>query len=166
MSGMIVNFCVSDCFTGERNKPFLNERKNQPVILSLLNGNCEAWDCTVLFYVLLKSGHQLLVPARPKGARSLPLQKSEYVDMLREERNAIAHAKTSKLSDAEFHQRIQNIEMAFSGIGFSTDGLNKMKTATLQTKELKALKDLLRKEEERYDFQTDPCNQIHSNHLD
>ena len=141
-------------FADERNKTFLNQGKNHPIKQSLLNGDCETWDCTVLFYVLLSSGHQLLMPARRKQLRTQPLQDSEYVDMLREERNAVAHAKKAELSDAEFYQLVQNVEIAFHGIGFSTDCVNKMKTAVLETSEVKALKDLLKTEVERYDLDT------------
>ena len=139
-------------FVDERNKTFLNQGKNHPIKQSLLNGDCETWDCTVLFYVLLSSGHQLLMPARRKQLRTRPLQDSEYIDMLREERNAVAHAKKAELSDAEFYQLVQNVKMAFRGIGFSTDCVNKMKIAVLETSEVKALKDLQKAEVERYDL--------------
>ena len=139
-------------FADERNKTYLSQGTNHPIKRSLLNGNCETWDCTVLFYALLSSGHQLLMPARRKQLRTQPLQDSEYVDMLREGRNAITHAKKAELSDTEFHQLVLNVEMAFRGIGFSTDCVNKMKTAVLETSEVKALKDLLKAEVERYDL--------------
>ena len=120
---------------------------------SLLNGCCQDWDCTVLFYVLLSSSHQLINPPRHKGSRSHPLQQSEWVDILREERNKIAHTKQAKLPQSKFDDLVQNVEMAFRGLGFSLVVLDQMKEAVLQTQDVKNLQDMFTKEMERYSLQ-------------
>ena len=89
-----------------------NSNKRDKHITTIVEqGISEQFDPTVLFFCLLYSGTNLLLPgARKKEFRMSPFYESERVDQLREQRNAVAHATTPSLSEADFQTRIQDIE--------------------------------------------------------
>ncbi len=67
------------------------------------NGDTSDWDPTLLFFVLLYSGLQLITPCRKKAQRNIPLFDSEVIDILREIRNGcFAHLKDMSLPSVEF----------------------------------------------------------------
>ena len=88
-----------------------SKKRDKHMITTVEQGISEQFDTTVLFFCLLNSGTNLLLPgARKKELRMSPFYESECVDQLREQRNAMAHATTPSLSGADFQTRIQEIE--------------------------------------------------------
>ena len=92
----------------------------------------------------------MLSPARQKQLRTPPLLESEYVEVLREERNRTFHKEEAKLSQEEFDSLIENVTTAFYGIGACINGIDKMKTAVLQTRKVKELQWYMEREVARY----------------
>ena len=88
-----------------------SKKRDKHITTTVEQGISEQFDPTVLFFCLLYSGTNLLLPgARKKELRVSPFYESERVDQLREQRNAVAHATTPSLSEADFQTRIQEIE--------------------------------------------------------
>ena len=88
-----------------------SKKRDKHITTTVEQGISEQFDPTVLFFCLLNSGTNLLLPgARKKELRMSPFYESERVDQLREQRNAVAHATTPSLSEADFQTRIQEIE--------------------------------------------------------
>ena len=86
--------------TAKNKKGDLNKVMYQAKILA---GNCELWDPTILFYVLLYSGLKLTDKCRPKGYRVYPLNDGERVDRLREIRNEFyGHPESTSVASATF----------------------------------------------------------------
>ena len=77
----------------------------------LLYGDEEKWDTTVLMFVLLFSGLELIEDCRKKEERNDPLRESEEIDKIREIRNScFAHAESMRCPDSEFEKMIGNIK--------------------------------------------------------
>ena len=88
-----------------------SKKRDKHMTATVEQGILEQFDFTVLFFCLLNSGTNLLLPgARKKELRMSPFYESECVDQLREQRNAVAHATTPGLSEADFQTRIREIE--------------------------------------------------------
>ena len=88
-----------------------SKKRDKHITTTVEQGISEQFDPTVLFFCLLYSGTNLLLPgARKKELRVSPFYESERVDQLREQRNAVAHATTPSLSEADFQTRIREIE--------------------------------------------------------
>ena len=88
-----------------------SKKKDKHIVDTVEEGSTANFDCTTLFYSLLFSGTDLLLPVmRKKELRVSPFYESERVDQLREQRNAVAHATTPSLSEADFQTKIQEIE--------------------------------------------------------
>ena len=88
-----------------------SKKRDKHITATVEQGISEEFDPTVLFFCLLYSGTNMLLPgARKKEFRVSPFYESERVDQLREQRNAVAHATTPSLSGADFQTRIQEIE--------------------------------------------------------
>ena len=92
-----------------------SKKRDQHITTTVEQGISEQFDPTVLFFCLLYSGTNLLLPgARKKELRVSPFYESERVDQLREQRNAVAHATTPSLSEADFQTKIQDIEYIYT----------------------------------------------------
>ena len=88
-----------------------SKKRDKHITTTVEQGISEQFDPTVLFFCLLNSGTNLLLPVmRKKELRVSPFYESERVDQLREQRNAVAHAPTPSLSETDFQTRIQEIE--------------------------------------------------------
>ena len=88
-----------------------SKKRDKHIVDTVKQGSTANFDCTTLFYSLLFSGTDLLLPVmRKKELRVSPFYESERVDQLREQRNAVAHATTPSLSEADFQAKIQEIE--------------------------------------------------------
>ena len=88
-----------------------SKKRDKHITTTVQQGISEQFDPTVLFFCLLNSGTNLLLPVvRKKELRMSPFFESERVDQLREQRNAVAHVTTPSLSEADFQTKIQEIE--------------------------------------------------------
>ncbi|KAI0232758.1 hypothetical protein LSAT2_016949 [Lamellibrachia satsuma] len=88
-----------------------SKKRDKHTTTTVEQGISEQFDPTVLFFCLLYSGTNLLLPGtRKKELRVPPFYESERVDQLREQRNAVAHATTPSLSEADFQAKIREIE--------------------------------------------------------
>ena len=88
-----------------------SKKRDKHITTTVEQGISEQFDPTVLFFCLLNSGTNLLLPVmRKKELRVSPFYESERVDQLREQRNAVAHATTPSLSETDFQTRIREIE--------------------------------------------------------
>ena len=89
----------------------MSKKRDKHITTIVEQGISEQFDTTVLFFCLLNSGTNLLLPgARKKELRMSPFYESECMDQLREQRNAMAHATTPSVSEADFQTRIREIE--------------------------------------------------------
>ena len=88
-----------------------SKKRDKHITTTVEQGISEQFDPTVLFFCLLNSGTNLLLPVmRKKELRVSPFYESERVDQLREQRNAVAHATAPSLSETDFQTRIREIE--------------------------------------------------------
>ena len=88
-----------------------SKKRDKHTATTVEQGISEQFDPTVLFFCMLYSGTNLLLPGtRKKELRVPPLYESECVDQLCEQRNAVAHATTPSLSEADFQAKIREIE--------------------------------------------------------
>ena len=89
-----------------------NQRRNAKLLTTMINGDREEWDCTMLFYAILFSDCI--------GLGLNPVVKSN-VDGLRKFRNEeFAHMPKGYLSDPDFQTAIGKVHAAFQGLGLST----------------------------------------------
>ena len=88
------------------------QREKAHLLATMVNGNRAEWDCTMLFYAILFSDCI--------GNGLNPTIKSK-VDDLRKFRNEdFAHMPHGHLTDAEFQNAINKVEVAFQALGLST----------------------------------------------
>ena len=88
-----------------------SKKRDKHTTTTVEQGISEQFDPTVLFFCLLYSGTNLLLPGtRKKELRMPPFHESERMDQLHEQRNAVAHATTPSLSEADFQAKIREIE--------------------------------------------------------
>ena len=88
------------------------QREKAHLLDTMVNGNSAEWDCTMLFYAILFSNCI--------GNDLNPTIKSK-VDDLRKFRNEdFAHMPHGHLTDAEFQNAINKVEVAFQALGLST----------------------------------------------
>ena len=88
------------------------QREKAHLLDIMVNGNSAEWDCTMLFYAILFSNCI--------GNGLNPTIKSK-VDDLRKFRNEdFAHMPHGHLTDAEFQNAINKVEVAFQALGLST----------------------------------------------
>ena len=88
------------------------QREKAHLLDTMVNGNSAEWDCTMLFYAILFSNCI--------GNGLNPTIKSK-VDDLRKFRNEdFAHMPHGHLTDAEFQNAINKVEVAFQALGLST----------------------------------------------
>ena len=79
----------------------------------ILVGDCETWDPSALFFVLLYAGLKITDKCRPRNQRAYPFTVSENIDRLRELRNAFfGHVVNMSVPDVDFG----NISTEIKGI--------------------------------------------------
>jgi len=77
----------------------------------ILEGNEQEWDITILTFLLLFSGLNLIEECRKRDERNDPLRESEEIDKIREIRNSyFAHAESMRCSTTEFTQMVAGIK--------------------------------------------------------
>ena len=134
-----------DFYNGESAR---NERRNAHLLTTMLNGNREEWDCTMLFYAILFS--DCVGPSLSATVRM-------NVDHLRNFRNEeFAHMKQGSLSDTDFQNAISKVEVAFQVLGLHTVKIQDLKNQkTFPTEELqqilKKVDDLKQEVQEKED---------------
>ena len=129
-----------------------SKKRDQHITTTVEQGNSEQFDCTVLFFCLLYSGTNLLLPgARKKVLRVSPFYQSEHVDQLREQRNAVAHATTPSLSEAVFQARIQEIEDIYTQLQWDQTQLKEVAYGHLWPTEYDKLQQKIDVEKARID---------------
>ena len=108
-----------------------NQRRNAKLLTTMINGDREEWDCTMLFYAILYSdciGHGLN-----------PVIKSN-VDDLRKFRNDFAHMPKGHLSDPNFQIAIGKVHATFQGLALPTLQIQDIRNQrSFPTEELKSV---------------------------
>ncbi|XP_046847440.1 uncharacterized protein LOC124441054 [Xenia sp. Carnegie-2017] len=116
---------------------------NKDILSNFQNGDTSKWDCTTLFAAILYSN---LI-----GTKIDPKVR-DAVNELREVRNKTAHNDDGKLSDAEFHKMVCDIEKSFKDLKFL---LPKISLSLTEISEIKSQRNLF------YSFQVLPCKPNH-----
>ena len=94
-----------------------NCRYYKSIESKIVNGNEEKWDVTVLMFVLLFSGLELMEGLRDKDKRNGQLRESEKIDKIRDIRNSyFAHAESMRCSATEFASMIGGIKITVQGL--------------------------------------------------
>ena len=108
------------------------QRRNAKLLTTMINGDREEWDCTMLFYAILFSDCI--------GLGLNPVVKSN-VDDLRQFRNEeFAHMPKGHLSDPDFQIAIGKVHAAFQGLGLSTCQIQDIKyQRSFPTEELRSV---------------------------
>ena len=129
------------------------QTRNARLLATMIKGNREEWDCTMLFYAILYSDSIY-------GLKAL-IQSN--VDDLREFRNEdFAHMPQGKLSELKFRVAVRKVEIAFKQLGLSTVDIQTVsKQKSFPTDELqnvmknvqKLIQDLQKKDAEVQDKQ-------------
>ena len=89
-----------------------NQRRNAPLLATMINGDRAQWDCTMLFYAIRNSD---------SVGRGLSPLIGINVDTLRKFRNEdFAHMPEGQLSNADFSIIVGKVETAFRALGLST----------------------------------------------
>ena len=129
-----------------------SKKRDPHITCTVEQGITANFDCTSLFYCLLYSGTGLLLPgARKKGSRQPPFAHSERVDQLREQRNALCHATTPSISQADFQARIKEIEDIYRELQWDQTQLKKATRDTLWPTEYDRLQQKIEADRVRID---------------
>ena len=110
-----------------------NQRRNSFLLATMINGNREEWDCTMLFYAILNSD----------CIYGLNTTVYSNVSDLRTFRNEqFAHKPRGHLSGTEFQNAIGKVHAAFQGLGLCTAQIEDIRNQTsFPTDELKNVLD-------------------------
>ena len=131
-----------------------SKKRDKHIVDTVEQGSTANFDCTTLFYSLLFSGTDLLLPVmRKKELRVSPFYESERVDQLREQRNAVAHATTPSLSEADFQTKIQEIEDIYTQLQWDQTQLKEAAYGRLWPTEYDRLQGKIDVEKARIDDQ-------------
>ena len=129
-----------------------SKKRDKHIVDTVEKGSTANFDCTTLFYSLLFSGIDLLLPVmRKKELRVSPFYESERVDQLREQRNAVAHATTPSISEADFQTKIQEIEDIYTQLQWDQTQLKEAAYGRLWPVEYHRLQGKIDVEKERID---------------
>ncbi|KAI0214344.1 hypothetical protein LSAT2_000586 [Lamellibrachia satsuma] len=130
-----------------------SKKRDQHITDKVELGTTANFDSTTLFYCLLFCGTDLLLPgARKKELRGSPFHQSERVDQLREQRNALAHATTPSVSQADFQARIQEIEEIYQDLQWDETKLKQAAYDQLWPMEYEGLRQKIELEKTRIDY--------------
>ena len=122
-----------------------NRCRDAKVMNAIRHGDTASFDCTTLFYCILNSKALLLPPMRRRNAIVPPLNTSEAVDRLREQRNLLAHSSSDEMSQQEFTARRNELTTIYFDLGWPVADLQKYATDPLETTECVSLRrDLLK----------------------
>ena len=119
-----------------------NQRRNQQLLATMINGNRTEWDCTMLFYAILYSDCI---------GRGLNAVVKSNVDNLRKFRNEVfAHVSKGQIPKPKFQSTIAKVQGAFQALGLSTVKIQEIRNqANFPTSHLnKVLKEVDRLKEE------------------
>ena len=110
-----------------------NQRRNAPLLATMINGDRAQWDCTMLFYAIRNSD---------SVGRGLSPLIGINVDTLRKFRNEdFAHMPEGQLSNADFSIIVGKVETAFRNLGLSTSDIQTVsKQKSFPTSELQNVK--------------------------
>ena len=110
-----------------------NQRRNAPLLATMINGDRAQWDCTMLFYAIRNSD---------SVGRGLSPLIGINVDTLRKFRNEdFAHMPEGQLSNADFSIIVGKVETAFRALGLSTADIQTVsKQKSFPTSELQNVK--------------------------
>ena len=110
-----------------------NQRRNAPLLATMINGDRAQWDCTMLFYAIRNSD---------SVGRGLSPLIGINVDTLRKFRNEdFAHMPEEQLSNADFSIIVGKVETAFRALGLSTADIQTVsKQKSFPTSELQNVK--------------------------
>ena len=90
-----------------------NRKPAKDYLEQLSKGNEDNWDTTILVFVMLYSGLELIPGCREKTERTNPLLVSEGIDIIRDKRNtAFAHAGSMSCPSDEFGKVIEELKSA------------------------------------------------------
>ena len=129
-------------------EPLRSRIKNARLLMTILGGNTEKWDCSCLFFAILFSD--------TIGKTLSPVVRRE-VDNLRQIQDDIAHINEFALTDAEFYHYVARVLAAFSFLQLPINAVDDIKKQTVfPSSELAALSikthdlrvDVQRKEQE------------------
>ena len=130
-----------------------SKKRDKHIVDTVEQGSTANFDCVTLFYILLFSGTNLLLPGmRKKELRVSPFYESERVDQLREQRNAMAHATTPSLSEADFQTRIREIEDIYTQLQWDQTQLKEAAYGRLWPVEYDRLQGKIDVEKARIDY--------------
>ena len=110
---------------------------------AIQNGDSGSFDCTTLFYCILYSRALLLPPMRPKNVRLAPLNTSELIDQLREQRNQLAHSPNAEVDQQAFNARVIDLTAIYQQLGWPCTDLQHAATDPLNTAECDRLRQEL-----------------------
>ena len=117
----------------------------------ILVDDCETWDPSALFFVLLYADLKILGTCRPRNQRAYPFTVSENIDRLCELRNAVfGHVINMSVHDADFG----NISTEIKGIAknvfcdIAEDEIHQVITAQVTSQLSHDLKSKLDKEKQ------------------
>ena len=121
-----------------------NKSKDANVNSAIQNGDSASFDCTTLFYCILYSG-ALLLPMR-RHNRVPPLNPSELIDQLREQRNLLAHSPRAEVDEPDFNTRVADLTTIYQQLGWSCTDLLQAANGPINTTECNNLWQVLSKE--------------------
>ena len=89
-----------------------NQRRNAKLLATMINGDREEWDCTMLFYAILYSDSI--------GRGLNPVVKSNIDDLRKFRNEEFAHMPKGHLASPEFQNAISKVHAALQGLGLPT----------------------------------------------
>ena len=90
---------------------------NKTLQQMILGGDCETWDPSALFFVLLYAGLKITDKCRPRNQRAYPFTVSENIDRLRELRNTFfGHVVNMSVPDGDFGNISTEIKGIIKGV--------------------------------------------------
>ena len=129
-----------------------NKKKLETHVKSAIqNGDSALFDCTTLFYCILSSQALNLPSIRKKNARVPPLNTSELIDQLREQRNELVHSPTTEICQTDFITRVTDLTVIYFSLGWPHTDLQNAANSLLNRAECERLRKVLREEVARND---------------
>ena len=97
-----------------------NQKENEKLLTTMVNGNRADWDCTMLFYAILFSDCV--------GQRHLDSGVKSRVYNLKNFRNKVfAHSPRAQMSKGKFQNAIAKVQRAFQYLGLSTVNIQEIR---------------------------------------
>ena len=124
---------------------------NKTLQQMILGGDCETWDPSALFFVLLYAGFKITDKCRPRNQRAYPFTVSENIDRLRELRNAVfGHVVNMSVPGVDFGSISTEIKRIIKGVfgAIAEDEIDQIVNAQITTQLSHDLKCKLDKEKQ------------------